>query len=139
MEDVFAREEVAALKAQVKSAKSVVVTSHRSPDGDAIGSSLALKHMLSAMGVSSTVVMPDAYATFLHWMPGQDSVRFHDAEPEAVSALVEEADMLFCLDYNAPSRAGGGGKASFSVGDGRAAGLRQGWKYRGYDRPPPRA
>lgn len=107
MEDVFAREEVAALKVQVKSAKSVVVTSHRSPDGDAIGSSLALKHMLSAMGVSSTVVMPDAYATFLHWMPGQDSVRFHDAEPEAVSALVEEADMLFCLDYNAPSRAGG--------------------------------
>ena len=107
MEDVFAREEVAALKAQVKSAKSVVVTSHRSPDGDAIGSSLALKHMLSAMGVSSTVVMPDAYAKFLHWMPGQDTVRFHDAEPEAVSALVAEADMLFCLDYNAPSRAGG--------------------------------
>lgn len=107
MEDVFAREEVAALKAQVKSAKSVVVTSHRSPDGDAIGSSLALKHMLSAMGVSSTVVMPDAYAKFLHWMPGQDTVRFHDAEPEAVSALVAGADMLFCLDYNAPSRAGG--------------------------------
>ena len=46
MEDVFAREEVAALKAQVESAKSVVITSHRSPDGDAIGSSLALKHML---------------------------------------------------------------------------------------------
>ena len=111
MEDVFAREEVAALKVQVKSAKSVVVTSHRSPDGDAIGSSLALKHMLSAMGVSSTVVMPDAYAKFLHWMPGQDTVRFHDAEPEAVSALVAEADMLFCLDYNAPSRAGGLGEA----------------------------
>ena len=78
MEDVFAREEVAALKTQVKSAKSVVVTSHRSPDGDAVGSSLALKHMLSAMGVSSTVVMPDAYAKFLHWMPGQATVRFHD-------------------------------------------------------------
>jgi phosphoesterase RecJ-like protein len=107
MEDVFAREEVARLKAQLPSATSVVVTSHRSPDGDAIGSSLALKHMLTGMGVSSTVVMPDAYAKFLHWMPGQDTVRFHDAEPEAVSALVAQADILFCLDYNAPSRAGG--------------------------------
>ena len=75
MEDVFAREEVARLKAQLPSATSVVVTSHRSPDGDAIGSSLALKHMLTAMGVSSTVVMPDAYAKFLHWMPGQDTAR----------------------------------------------------------------
>ncbi|HAT47907.1 MAG TPA: DHH family phosphoesterase [Flavobacteriales bacterium] len=107
MEDVFAGEEVAALKAQVLSAKSVVVTSHRSPDGDAIGSSLALKHMFSAMGVPCAVVMPDAYAKFLHWMPGHEEVRFHDAEPEAASALVSSAEVLFCLDYNAPSRAGG--------------------------------
>ena len=107
MEDVFAREEVAKLKAQVAEAKSVVITSHRSPDGDAIGSSLALQHMLQAMEVNASVVMPDAYAKFLHWMPGQEAVRFHDAEPEAVSALVAGADVLFCLDYNAPPRAGG--------------------------------
>ena len=107
MEDVFVREEVLSLKAQLMSAASVVITSHRSPDGDAVGSSLALQHLLRAMGVEASVVMPDAYAKFLHWMPGQEAVRFHDAEPDAVAALVAKADVLFCLDYNAPSRAGG--------------------------------
>ena len=107
MEDVFANDEVMELKAQVASASSVVITSHRSPDGDAVGSSLALQHMLQFMGVHSEVVMPDAYAKFLHWMPGQDAIRFHDVEPEAVDNVVAGADVLFCLDYNAPSRAGG--------------------------------
>ena len=76
MEDVFAQEGVVALKAQVAAAERVVITSHRSPDGDAIGSSLALQHALKKMGVTSKVVMPDAYAKFLHWMPGQEAVRF---------------------------------------------------------------
>ena len=130
MEDVFAREEVAKLKAQVAEANSVVITSHRSPDGDAIGSSLALQHMLKAMGVNASVVMPDAYAKFLHWMPGQEAVRFHDAEPDE-GALVAGADVLFCLDYNAPSRAG--------VGRRSESGLRQRQQHRGDDRPSPRA
>ena len=107
MEDVFAQEGLVALKAQVAAAERVVITSHRSPDGDAIGSSLALQHALKKMGVTSTVVMPDAYAKFLHWIPGQEAVRFHDAEPDAVHAMVAGANVLFCLDYNAPSRAGG--------------------------------
>ena len=107
MEDVFAREVVLQLKAQVKDAGSVVITSHRSPDGDAIGSSLALQHLLKGMGVVSTVVMPDAYAKFLHWMPGHAGVMFHDSEPDRAHALVAQAEVLFCLDYNAPSRAGG--------------------------------
>lgn len=88
MEDVFAQEGVVALKTQVAAAERVVITSHRSPDGDAIGSSLALQHALKKMGVTSTVVMPDAYAKFLHWMPGQEAVRFHDAEPEDRKSVV---------------------------------------------------
>lgn len=106
MEDVFAREEVVALKSRIASASSVVVTSHRSPDGDAIGSSLALQHLLKGMGVNSTVVMPDMYAKFLHWMPGHQNVVFHDEEPDRANAALAGADLLFCLDYNAPSRAG---------------------------------
>lgn len=84
----------------------MVITSHRSPDGDAIGSSLALHHLLSGMGVSSSVVMPDAYAKFLHWMPGHDGVVFHESTPKEAHDLVVGAEVLFCLDYNAPSRAG---------------------------------
>ena len=107
MEDVFVQEEALRLKSQVREAHRVVITSHRSPDGDAIGSSLALQHMLRGLDVEAQVVMPDAYAKFLHWMPGHEGVKFHDSEPDLAHAAVSQADVLFCLDYNAPSRAGG--------------------------------
>lgn len=107
MEDVFAQAEVLQLKARVKEAGRVVITSHRSPDGDAIGSALALHHLLRGLNVPSTVVMPDAYAKFLHWMPGHQDVVFHDQTPDQANQALADASVLFCLDYNAPSRAGG--------------------------------
>ena len=111
MEDVFKQESVTELKGRVQRAKQVVITAHRSPDGDAIGSSLALQHLLSCLDVSSQVVMPDGYPDFLTWLPGQECVRFHDGDPEGCDAALLGADVVFCLDYNAPSRAGGLGPA----------------------------
>ena len=111
MEDVFKQESVTELKGRVQQAKQVVITAHRSPDGDAIGSSLALQHLLARVDVPSQVVMPDGYPDFLNWLPGQDDVQFHDVEPEACEASLLEAEVVFCLDYNAPSRAGGLGPA----------------------------
>ena len=106
MEDVFKQDLVAELKGRVQRAERVVITAHRSPDGDAIGSSLALQHLLAYMEVSSQVVMPDGYPDFLNWLPGQENVQFHDADPEGCEATLMGADVVFCLDYNAPSRAG---------------------------------
>lgn len=106
MEDVFDREEVRQLKATVLQASNVVITSHRSPDGDAVGSSLALHHVLRQLGVSSEVVMPDPFAKFLHWLPGQEGVVIHEQDNARTVQLLKAADVLFCLDYNAPSRAG---------------------------------
>ena len=111
MEDVFKQDLVAELKGRVQRAERVVITAHRSPDGDAIGSSLALKHLLACMDVSSQVVMPDGYPDFLNWLPGQESVQFHDADPAGCEATLLGADVVFCLDYNAPSRAGDLGPA----------------------------
>ena len=111
MEDVFKLDLVAELKGRVQRAERVVITAHRSPDGDAIGSSLALQHLLACMDVSSQVVMPDGYPDFLNWLPGQENVQFHDADPEGCEAALLGADVVFCLDYNAPSRAGDLGPA----------------------------
>ena len=120
MEDVFKQDLVAELKGRVQRAERVVITAHRSPDGDAIGSSLALQHLLACMDVSSQVVMPDGYPDFLNWLPGQEHVQFHDADPEGCEATLLGADVVFCLDYNAPSRAGDsdlGGECGFSSRD----------------------
>lgn len=106
MEDVFRNPEVLALKGRMKQGNRVVITAHRSPDGDAIGSSLAMKHLLAHLDVDAQVIMPDAYAKFLQWLPGHDEVWFHERSPEACEQAIREAQVVFCLDYNAPSRAG---------------------------------
>jgi phosphoesterase RecJ-like protein len=106
MEDVFSSPKVLALRDEVLASRHVAITAHRSPDGDAVGSSLALQHLLCSLGVKSTVVLPDAYAAFLHWMPGHEGVVLHEQEPERSEQIIHESEVVFCLDFNALSRAG---------------------------------
>ena len=58
------------------------------------------------MGVEASVVMPDAYAKFLHWMPGQEAVRFHDAEPDAVAALRRRTCFFAWITTRLPGQEG---------------------------------
>ncbi|MDA0728352.1 MAG: DHH family phosphoesterase [Bacteroidetes bacterium] len=106
MEDVFSSPKVLALRDEVLAASHVAITAHRSPDGDAVGSALALRHLLSGLGVKSTVVLPDAYAAFLHWMPGHEQVVLHEQEPVRSEHIIQNSEVVFCLDFNALSRAG---------------------------------
>ena len=81
------------------------IVSHTNPDGDAIGSSLAWASLLRSMGHSVTCIVPNKYPYFLDWMPGiEEVVVFRsDTEGRAARALAE-ADLIFCLDFNAVSR-----------------------------------
>lgn len=85
---------------------SIVITAHRSPDGDAVGSTLGLYHLLTAMNLRASAVLPDRFAPFLDWMPGSESITFQSEASEASENLVAEADVIFCLDYNSLDRAG---------------------------------
>jgi phosphoesterase RecJ-like protein len=82
----------------------VVVTMHRGPDGDAIGSSLGLYHLLGQMGIESTVIAPDAYPNFLQWLPANDQILVYESQKEAAQKAIDACDLIFCLDFNAPSR-----------------------------------
>ena len=84
----------------------VAITAHRSPDGDAVGSALGLYHLLAGQGIVASVVLPDRFAAFLDWMPGTETICFHSEQPAAAEEIVRSADVLFCLDFNAPDRAG---------------------------------
>ena len=83
----------------------IVILSHTNPDGDAVGSSLAWAEVLRARGHEVTCVVPNKYPYFLDWMPGIGEVVVFktDTEGRAVKAIAE-ADVLFCLDFNAVSR-----------------------------------
>lgn len=90
----------------VKDAQNIVITAHKSPDGDSIGSSLALKHFLTKMGLNVTVVHPDAAPDFLHWVPGQQEIIVFEENEKLAVKLIQSADVVFCLDYNHPGRVG---------------------------------
>lgn len=95
------------LKELLSTPQKVAIVSHKSPDGDAIGSSLGLYHYLVWKGHDVQVVMPNDYPTFLKWMPGNDKVVLHEGNENNAEALINAADVLFCLDFNTPNRAFG--------------------------------
>lgn len=92
------------LREVLASAVNIVVCCHKSPDGDAVGSSLAWAQYLTAMDKEVTVVLPDAAPDFLHWMPGFDKVLRYDKKPEEVAQAFDKAHLVCCLDFNASSR-----------------------------------
>ncbi len=77
-----------------------VITCHQKPDGDAMGSTLALSHFLQQLGHEVTVISPTNWAQFLDWMPGVDQVIDFEANKENATKIVNEADYVFCLDFN---------------------------------------
>lgn len=93
----------------LKRSKKIVITTHQSPDGDAIGSSLALFGYLVKKGFDVSVVVPDIFPKFLKWMEGTDNIHVYDYEQNVVEGLISEADLIFSLDYNDLKRVGGVG------------------------------
>lgn len=84
--------------------RDIVITTHRNPDGDAIGSSLAMFHYLSRMGHSVKVISPSEYPDFLEWMPGVRDIIIYDVDPELSKEEVERAEIIFFLDFNGIDR-----------------------------------
>ncbi|MBX9852599.1 MAG: bifunctional oligoribonuclease/PAP phosphatase NrnA [Cytophagaceae bacterium] len=93
------------LKELLSSPKKIVITTHHKPDADALGSSLALWGYLRKKKHEVKVITPTDYPTFLNWMNGNDEVIIFNKGNEALSQkLVDEADVVFCLDFSALSR-----------------------------------
>jgi len=88
------------------SPKNVVITSHRSPDADAMGSSLALYNVLLKLGHKVGVVVPDSFPGFLGWMKGAPGVKFYQEQRRQSTRLISKAEVVFCLDYNNLERIG---------------------------------
>lgn len=98
------KEEIAELKGLLQQPKKIIITTHRSPDGDAIGSSLALWHVLNKLGHEVQVITPNQYPEFLHWLPANDYVIEYDDRKKDAEEMTAAADIIFCLDFNAPGR-----------------------------------
>ncbi|MBT8287016.1 MAG: bifunctional oligoribonuclease/PAP phosphatase NrnA [Flavobacteriaceae bacterium] len=97
---------ISELKEQLSRPNKIVIVPHKNPDGDAIGSSLGLWSYLSDMGHDVHVIAPNDYPKFLKWIPGNENVIIYEHKRSEADALIEAADLIFTLDFNALSRTG---------------------------------
>lgn len=87
-----------------KHSGKIVITTHHKPDGDAMGSSLALYNYFKSAGIDSQVITPTDYADFLWWLPSNDKVLIYEGNESRADELISEASLIYCLDFNALSR-----------------------------------
>ncbi|MCW5521015.1 bifunctional oligoribonuclease/PAP phosphatase NrnA [Aureitalea sp. L0-47] len=86
--------------------KKIVVVGHKNPDGDAVGSCLALAKVLKTMGHHPQVIMPNDFPNFLKWLPDWESILIYDKNVDSSNALIASAEIICTLDFNALNRTG---------------------------------
>lgn len=101
---VLSNEQALQMKDYITRLNNIVITCHLSPDGDAIGSSLGLMHVLEALGKTVHVIVPDMIPRTLMFLPGAKDVIVYTKQEDVANRLFERASLIFCLDYNALKR-----------------------------------
>lgn len=100
------------MKELIENAQHIVIMTHMAPDGDAMGSALALWHWINGLAnervneLTGTVIVPNAFPAFLSWLPGADQVKIYENEAAACNKLIAAADLFVCTDFNDPRRIG---------------------------------
>ena len=103
--DILNEQEAAILQELIADASNIVIVCHKSPDGDALGSSLGWAEYLRVChGKDPVTLVPDAFPDYLLWLPNSEKLIRYDKNPERGDLLLKTADLVFCLDFNESSR-----------------------------------
>lgn len=86
--------------------KKIAVCTHFNPDGDAVGSSLALRSYFTSQGFEVNCVIPNDMPSFYKWMPGVETIVVAQRDFKEAKKILLEADILFLVDMNAELRSG---------------------------------
>ncbi len=95
---------IQALRDILDEAERIVVVTHMGPDGDSIGSSTAFCNVMGRLGKEARVVIPDMMLASLRSVPGAKDVTDATRYPDFAKQLIEDADLIVCLDFNALKR-----------------------------------
>ena len=99
-------QDIQAIQLLLATPKKIAIIPHRGPDGDAMGSTLALYHFLIKNNHQPTVIAPNDFPDFLAWLPGSETVKIFEKDTENCTKILEEAELIFTLDFNAFHRTG---------------------------------
>ena len=99
-------QDIQAIQLLLSTPKKIAIIPHRGPDGDAMGSTLGLYHFLLKNNHHPVVVSPNEFPDFLAWIPGSETVKVYEKDKENCTKILEEAELIFTLDFNALHRTG---------------------------------
>jgi len=99
-------QDIQAIQQLLSTPKKIAIIPHRNPDGDAMGSTLGLYHFLLKNHHQAVVVSPNEFPDFLAWMPGSNTVKIFEKNKKNCTKILEEAELIFTLDFNALHRVG---------------------------------
>ena len=106
------KERVEELRNLLEEPRKIVVVGHTNPDGDAIGSSLALAEVLTVRGHKVTCTLPNNYPYYLRWIPDSENIIiYRNDEEHLTEKALDEADIIVCADMNSLTRADALGEA----------------------------
>ena len=106
------KEQIEQTRRLLDTAHRIVILTHMAPDGDAMGSALAMCHWCKGLPVTGdglrevTVMVPNAFPAFFNWMPGVEQVRVYEGHAQECDPLIAQADLILCTDFNDPKRIG---------------------------------
>lgn len=105
MENIITQEQCTLLHTLLSDSKNIILTCHLNPDGDAIGSCLAMAEAVRTIyGKDPQIIVPDQYPDFLQWLPGTEKIIRYDKYRDGCDWTLQHADLIFCLDFNTASR-----------------------------------
>ena len=94
---------LASLLEMISNAESISITSHIRPDGDAVGSTVAMLHFLLRQGKDARIILPHQTPRtvgFLLESVPQGRMIIHEDSPEEALSAIRHSDLLISLDYN---------------------------------------
>lgn len=98
--------DILAIQDLLASPKKIAIIPHRSPDGDAMGSTLGLYHFLLKLNHQPIVIAPNEFPEFLAWLPSSENVLIYENDRVNCTQILNEAELVFTLDFNALHRTG---------------------------------
>ncbi len=104
MQPLLSDSELIALMRTIQQSRRIVICAHRGPDGDAVGSSLGWAEYLQNIGKHVDIVLPNPFPDFLRWLPNTHAIHYYARHEVEATRIINEADLIFCLDFNGLSR-----------------------------------
>lgn len=101
---IIAEDLITKVKKAIDGVDKIVIVAHVGPDGDAMGSTLALWHYLMTIEKEPTVIVPTPFPSFLAWLPGAECVLDYENNKEKADEIIAETELIFTLDFNTTSR-----------------------------------